>query len=142
MKAAQITKPGLIEEVPLTEAKILNPPEGWLSVEVSASGICGTDLHIFEGEYLGDYPIIPGHEFSGSVIAVGENVIAFKPGNRVAVEPNLSCGFCDECRENRQHLCKLRRSVDVGVYGIGPIPNRSQRSVRLLGNCRFRQGQR
>jgi D-arabinose 1-dehydrogenase-like Zn-dependent alcohol dehydrogenase len=68
MKAAVILHPNKIEtqEVPLPQ-----PASGELLVRVMASGICGTDVHIFQGEYLGSYPIIPGHEFAGAVEKVG-----------------------------------------------------------------------
>ena len=63
MKAARITQPNqlVISEIPKPE-----PTEDEVLVKVMASGICGTDIHIFRGEYMGGYPVIPGHEFSGS----------------------------------------------------------------------------
>jgi len=61
MKAYQIFKPRIIKELVLDKQKMLNPLKGWITIRVNASRICGTDLHIFLGEYLGDYPIIPGH---------------------------------------------------------------------------------
>jgi len=61
MRAYQILKPGIVREILLDKQKMMNPPEGWITIRVNASRICGTDLHIFLGEYLGDYPIIPGH---------------------------------------------------------------------------------
>ncbi len=83
MKAYQIFKPRIINELVLDKQKMLNPPQGWITIRVNASGICGTDLHIFLGEYLGDYPIVPGHEFSGDVVAIGDKVDKFQIGDRV-----------------------------------------------------------
>ena len=62
MQAAQIIQPNQLEivEIPIPELA-----DNEVLIEVMASGICGTDIHIFRGEYLGDYPVIPGHEFSG-----------------------------------------------------------------------------
>jgi 2-desacetyl-2-hydroxyethyl bacteriochlorophyllide A dehydrogenase len=78
-----------------------------------ASGICGTDVHIFQGEYLGSYPIIPGHEFAGVVEQTGSAVTRFKTGNRVAVEPNLPCDNCVNCLNNRQNFCLNWQAVGV-----------------------------
>jgi len=117
MRAYQIFKPGIIKEVLLDKKKMLNPPPGWISIRVSASGICGTDLHIFLGEYLGNYPIIPGHEFSGNVVAIGNKVDRFQIGDRVAVEPNLSCGLCDACLRNCQNFCENWQAIGVTMPG-------------------------
>ncbi len=117
MRACQIVEPGIIRELLLDMQNMLNPPQGWITIRVNASGICGTDLHIFLGEYLGDYPIIPGHEFSGDVVAIGDKVDKFQIGDRVAVEPNLSCGICDACLHNRQHFCEDWQAIGVTMSG-------------------------
>ena len=117
MRAYQILKPDIVREILLDKQKMMNPPEGWITIRVSVSGICGTDLHIFLGEYLGDYPIIPGHEFSGDVVAIGDKVDRFQIGDRVAVEPNLSCGLCDACLHNRQHFCENWQGIGVTIPG-------------------------
>jgi len=114
MKAAFIEKPGeiAVREVPLP---VITDHE--LLIEVRASGICGTDIHIFRGEYLGTYPVIPGHEFSGIVTAVGARVTRFKPGDHVAVEPNISCDDCSACLSNRQNFCENWKAVGVTLPG-------------------------
>jgi 2-desacetyl-2-hydroxyethyl bacteriochlorophyllide A dehydrogenase len=110
MKAAVVLHPGCIE----TQEQLLpQPAPHELLIKVMASGICGTDVHIFQGEYLGTYPIIPGHEFSGLVEAVGREVTRFKPGDRVAVEPNLPCENCAACLNNRQNFCLHWQAVGV-----------------------------
>lgn len=101
------------ERLRIVEADIPHPVLNEVLIEVFASGICGTDLHIYKGDYKGTYPIIPGHEFSGIVRAVGPDVRSFKTGDRVAVEPNISCGICYECLNNRQHYCENVQSVGV-----------------------------
>ncbi len=63
-----------------------------------------TDVHILRGEYLGEYPVIPGHELAGEVVAVGERVSRFRAGDRVAVEPNIACDNCYNCLNNRQNF--------------------------------------
>ena len=110
MKAAQITQPNKLEIVNLP---IPEPTENELLIKVMASGICGTDIHIFRGEYMGDYPIIPGHEFSGVVEVVGSGITRFQPGDRVAVEPNIACDNCFNCLNNRHNFCENWSAVGV-----------------------------
>lgn len=91
---------GRIEQVPYPK---LGPSD--VIVQVHNVGICGTDYHIFEGEFLSPYPIIPGHEFSGVIEEVGANVSGLKPGDRVCVDPTLYCGECEYCLTNRFNHC-------------------------------------
>jgi D-arabinose 1-dehydrogenase-like Zn-dependent alcohol dehydrogenase len=71
MKAAVITAPGKIS---IEEIDDPTPGVNEVVLEVAAVGICGTDLHIFEGEFAPTLPIVPGHELSGTVVAVGNDV--------------------------------------------------------------------
>ncbi|MCX7023018.1 MAG: zinc-dependent alcohol dehydrogenase family protein [Spirochaetes bacterium] len=75
-------------------------------VRVAACGICGTDIHIFNGVYDARFPLIPGHECSGTVVALGPEAKALKIGDRIAVDPNVGCGYCEFCRKGRAHLCQ------------------------------------
>lgn len=89
------------------------PGPGELLIQVAACGICGTDLHIHQGTYMGDYPVVPGHEFSGTVAATGEGVSRIGVGDRVAVEPNLPCNNCEACLNNRQNFCENWTAIGV-----------------------------
>jgi 2-desacetyl-2-hydroxyethyl bacteriochlorophyllide A dehydrogenase len=76
-------------------------------VRVEAVGICGTDLHVLDGEFAPTvFPIIPGHETSGVVEAVGAQVSEVAPGDRVSVDPSLYCGECAFCAVGRGNLCE------------------------------------
>jgi D-arabinitol dehydrogenase (NADP+) len=87
-------------------------------VEVANAGICGTDLHIWNGEYaLARYPLIPGHEFSGVVAEVGREVRRFEPGDRVTADPNLPCNACRACQRNEQNQCENLAAVGVTRSG-------------------------
>jgi 2-desacetyl-2-hydroxyethyl bacteriochlorophyllide A dehydrogenase len=114
MKALIIEKPGTarIQTVPVAPVG-----EKDVRIKVKASGICGTDVHIFRGEYLGSYPVIPGHEFSGVIEETGGMVTRFKVGDRVAIEPNISCGNCHSCLNNRQNFCENWDGVGVTLSG-------------------------
>ncbi|MGH3355114.1 MAG: zinc-dependent alcohol dehydrogenase family protein [Nocardioidaceae bacterium] len=104
MRAAQIEKPGsiLVGDVPDPA-----PGAGEVLVQVEACGVCGTDLHIADGEFAPTpYPIVPGHEFAGTVVEVGSDVrTGITVGTRVAVDPSLFCGHCAACRSGRGNLC-------------------------------------
>lgn len=81
-------------------------------------GICGTDLHIVRHGYHGTrFPVIPGHEFAGHVVAVGAGVTAIHEGDFVAVDPNVSCGKCRWCREGRPNLCVALEPIGVSRPG-------------------------
>ena len=111
MKAAVVENPGAIRVREVEIPRAARPDD--VLVKVMASGICGTDVHIFRGEYLGSYPVTPGHEFSGVVEAVGAGVTRFRPGARVAVEPNIACDDCPACLSNRQNFCENWQAVGV-----------------------------
>jgi 2-desacetyl-2-hydroxyethyl bacteriochlorophyllide A dehydrogenase len=81
------------------------PQRDEVVVQVAASGLCGTDLHIYRNEYMSDFPVIPGHEFGGVITEVGQDVTDFRPGDRVAVDPNLYCGHCHFCRNEQANHC-------------------------------------
>ncbi len=88
-----------------------------LLVRVASSGICGTDPHILHGVYPANFPCIPGHEYSGVVEAVGGEVNGFRPGDHVAVDPNILCGTCFYCRAGKVHLCKNLVALGVNIPG-------------------------
>jgi 2-desacetyl-2-hydroxyethyl bacteriochlorophyllide A dehydrogenase len=114
MKSVVIERPN---EIALVVREVPEPGPNELMIQVMASGICGTDLHIYRGEYMGRYPVIPGHEFSGVVAAVGSQITRFKVGDRVAVEPNIACDNCVNCLNNRQNFCLNWQAVGVTLPG-------------------------
>jgi 2-desacetyl-2-hydroxyethyl bacteriochlorophyllide A dehydrogenase len=114
MRAAKIIEPEkfLVEEVSIQE-----PGPNDVLIKVLASGICGTDVHIYKGEYLGTYPVIPGHEGAGIVASIGTEVSGFKEGDQVGFEPNISCGTCGHCQNNRQNFCEEWNGIGVTLDG-------------------------
>jgi 2-desacetyl-2-hydroxyethyl bacteriochlorophyllide A dehydrogenase len=86
-------------------------------VEVAGCGICGTDLHILDGEFAPTLPIVPGHEFSGTVVAAGAAVTELAVGARVAVDPSLHCHECYQCKRGRGNLCENWAAIGVSVAG-------------------------
>ncbi len=87
-------------------------------IEVDAAGICGTDLHIYHGEFATRPPVVMGHEVAGTVVAVGDEVDALALGTRVTTETYFStCGRCRHCRDGALNLCSQRRSIGSAVDG-------------------------
>jgi len=95
----------------------LVPGSGEVVVRVVAVGLCGTDYRIWTGERPVAYPLVMGHEFIGHVLTVGAGVDNVRVGEKVAVEPNYSCGVCALCREGNRNLCLSRTAVGIDVDG-------------------------
>lgn len=88
-------------------------------LESKAAGICGTDLHIYRGEFVArvSYPAIQGHEFGGVISATGAEVHNFKPGDRVVVDPIISCHSCPACLTGHINACRTLKLLGVDLDG-------------------------
>lgn len=83
-------------------------------IETAAVGMCGTDTHVFDGEFEGTvFPLVPGHEATGTVVAVGDDVTGLRVGDHVAVNPSTVCGECEFCLNGRQNLCRSWNGLGV-----------------------------
>lgn len=117
MMAAVLNKPFEVEikTVPIPEIA-----SDEVLIKIMAVGVCGSDVHYYEhgriGRYIVEKPLILGHECAGIIAAIGEKVTRFKIGDRVAVEPGVSCGRCDLCKEGKYNLCK-----DVQFLATPPV---------------------
>ena len=97
------------------------PGPGDVKIRVLRTGICGTDLHIESWDAWAagavNAPLIPGHEFSGRVVEIGEDVTTIRVGELVSGEGHIVCGHCRNCRAGRRHLCINTSSVGVNRDG-------------------------
>jgi len=123
MRAVVIDAPGRIRVDNVPDP---TPRPNEVLVRVGACGICGTDLHIIDGDSpLARYPVIPGHEFAGEVVALGYDIAQgngngeanITVGSRVAIDPNLYCGHCDFCRTGHENLCLNYAALGVTMNG-------------------------
>jgi len=105
-----------MEDVPVPETG----PDGVL-IRVHTTGICGTDLHIYDWDEWAattiPAPMVVGHEFAGHIEAVGSNVSGFTPGELVSAEGHVICGQCRNCLAGRRHLCQEPRGLGVNIPG-------------------------
>lgn len=89
-----------------------------VKIEVKYAGVCGTDLHTFEGRYKVKAPVTLGHEFSGEVAAVGSNVTHVQVGDRVTSETTFYiCGTCEYCKSGHYNLCSTRKGLGTQQNG-------------------------
>jgi threonine 3-dehydrogenase len=116
LKAERAEGITLVRDAPVPEVGVHD-----VRIRIRKSAICGTDVHIYNWDEWSrktvPVPMIVGHEYFGVVDAVGAEVEAFKPGDRVSGEGHITCGFCRNCRAGRRHLC--RHTVGVGVNRPG-----------------------
>ncbi len=105
-------------DVRLREVSRPVPGPDEVVIAVARVGICGSDLHAYHGRHpFIQLPVVPGHEFDGTVVEVGANVQGFAPGQRVTVEPSLVCGVCTNCRQGRYNICERLRVIGCQTDG-------------------------
>lgn len=108
MKIALFTGPRRIEIADAPQPTIRQPDE--VLVRIDRVGICGSDVYYYTRGGIGrakvQYPSTLGHECSGTIVETGSHVRSLKPGDRVAIDPAISCGACDQCQAGRVHTCR------------------------------------
>lgn len=111
MKAMKLTGIRKMEMMEAPDPKIVQPDD--VLIRMKVVGVCGSDVHYYENGQIGSqvvtYPFTVGHEGAGVVAAVGPGVQTIHVGDRIAVEPAMSCGQCDQCRVGRPHTCRKLR---------------------------------
>lgn len=146
MKAVLLTRTDAIENHPLEirEVPTPRPGPGELLLRVTACGVCRSNLHMIEGEWVragfpAKLPIIPGHEIVGVVEELGEGVTTFAVGDRAGIQPLWStCGDCEFCLSAREQLCQRKEitgeTVDGGYAEF--VIGRAEHTYRVPDNLR------
>lgn len=101
----------------LTEVPEAECPAGGVLVRVAATGVCRSDWHAWRGHDPVPLPMVPGHEFAGTIMTVGEGVRRWRVGDRVTVPFACGCGECEVCRAGDTHVCP--RQTQPGFTGWG-----------------------
>ena len=115
MRAAYLVAPGRFE---LREVPVPVPGRDEVLVRIARTGICGTDIHIFHGHYAAEsLPMIPGHEFTGTVAGWGKGVAGLTEGQKVVVDMNIGCGTCYWCRRNEILNCPEMQQMGITMDG-------------------------
>ena len=117
MKAAVFKKK---HEIHVEEHFKRTPAANEVTVRIKACGVCGTDLHIYEGSDGAAKvtpPLVLGHEFAGTIVEIGKDVKSLNVGDRVAVDPNDMCGECYFCRNGRGNFCENYTGIGTTVDG-------------------------
>lgn len=111
MKAALLTRLREIEVRDVPEPQLTGPRDVLLRID--AVGVCGSDVHYYKTGRIGaavvKYPFVMGHECAGTVEQTGLEVRGLRPGQRVAIDPLMACGHCDQCRAGRPNTCRNQR---------------------------------
>ena len=110
MRAAVYRGPG---QIGVESRDVARPGPTDILVQVRACGLCGTDVHVLDGQYPATPGIVLGHEYAGVVVEAGPEVTSVKPGDAVAVDPNIACGGCPACRRGDVHLCEHLQALGV-----------------------------
>ncbi len=129
----------------IEETEVPKPGPTEALIQVKACGVCGTDIHIYEGgkgAAAVTPPTILGHEFSGVIVETGAAMKRFKKGDRVCIDPNLYCGLCDPCRNGQVHFCENMVGYGTTVNGgFAEYCAVDEKQIYALGaNTTFEQG--
>jgi len=132
-RAAVLTEPRTIV---LEERPVPVPAADEVLIRVEAVGVCGSDAHYYRhgriGQFIVESPLILGHETAGTVVALGADVTALAVGDRVAVEPGVPCGECDQCRAGRYNLC-----AEVVFHATPPVDGTLQTYAAIRADYAF-----
>lgn len=135
MEAAVITAPhkAAVQQWSAPEAG-----PGEVLIKVQSAGLCGTDLQVYSGEYMTRYPIVPGHEFAGTVVQLGPGVTRLAVGDRVAADPNVACNRCYFCQRNEQNHCEHWQGIGITRDGaFAPYVSAPVANVFDIGDLAF-----
>ncbi|WP_460001758.1 zinc-dependent alcohol dehydrogenase [Paradesulfitobacterium aromaticivorans] len=126
----------------LKDVDMPKPGSGEVLIKVKAVGICGSDIPIFNGVRAVPFPLIPGHEFAGEIVEVGEGVNGFKLGDRVAPSLVISCGSCDYCKLGLESMCESLTEIGIDIDGGFAEYVKAPAKVlhRLPDNVNFMEG--
>ncbi len=140
MRQAIMTEPGKIKfrDVPVPELK-----ENEILLKIARIGVCGSDIHVFHGTHpFTGYPVVQGHEYSGTVEKVADGVTIVKPGMKATARPQLVCGKCNPCKRGDYNICDSLKVQGFQAPGCAQdfFVTTVDRIVPLPDSLTFEQG--
>jgi L-iditol 2-dehydrogenase len=140
MKQAVMTAPGKIEFCQIEKPV---PALKEVLIQIQRIGVCGSDIHVYHGlhPYTG-YPVVQGHEVSGTIAAVGGEVSGFAVGDAVVFMPQVTCGECYPCRHGMYHICDKLKVMGFQTDGAGQeyFAIRAEMVLKLPASISLDQG--
>ena len=135
-----------MEMMDVPDPQIVNNDD--VLIRMKTVGVCGSDVHYYEtgriGSQVVDYPFAVGHEGAGIVEAVGRSVKRLAPGDRIAIEPAMSCGKCDQCKAERPHTCRNLRFLGCPKQAEGCLSEKivmpEESCFKITDNTTFDEG--
>ena len=111
-----MTSPGVIE---FREIPVPQPAPGQALVKIMKIGVCGSDIHVYHGKHpFTKYPVTQGHEVSGQVVALGQGVTGLTVGQKVTIQPQVTCGKCYPCTHGKYNLCEELKVMGFQTTGV------------------------
>lgn len=111
-----MTQPGVIE---FNEVDIPKPDKDQVLIKIMKIGICGSDIHVYHGKHpFTSYPVTQGHEVSGKIVELGENVTGLEIGQKVTIQPQVVCGKCYPCTHGKYNLCEELKVMGFQTTGV------------------------
>ena len=139
MRAMVLTGIRMMEMQDYPMPEIINDTD--VLIKMKVVGVCGSDVHYYSSGKIGSqivqYPFPVGHEGAGEVIEIGSRVTKVKPGDRIAIEPAMPCGECDQCKADRPHTCRKLRFLGCPGQADGCLSEyivMPQNSCFLIGD--------
>lgn len=126
-----------LDKMEIRDVPVPAPADGEVLVKLEYVGICGSDVHYFHdgrcGDYVVDGDFILGHECAGTIVELGANVTSLKVGDRVALEPGITCGQCEFCKSGKYNLCP-----DVQFLATPPVQGCYENYIAFPENMCFK----
>lgn len=140
MKQQIMIEPGKIEfrEIPIPKLE-----EDEVLIKIMRIGVCGSDIHVFHGKHpYTSYPVTQGHEVSGVIDKVGNNITNLKPGDKVTIQPQVVCGKCHSCLHGNYHICDELKVMGFQTTGMASefFVTEASRVLKLPEEMSYEQG--
>ncbi|MEZ0536669.1 zinc-binding dehydrogenase [Caldicellulosiruptoraceae bacterium PP1] len=140
MIQAVMTQPGKIEfiEIPVPEIK-----DNQVLIKMMRIGVCGSDIHVYHGKHpYTTYPVVQGHEVSGEIVKIGENVTGLFVGDKVTVQPQVVCGKCYSCIHGNYHICDNLKVMGFQTTGMASeyFAVDAEKVIKLPNDLSFDEG--